>query len=129
MRVKATLSIAAMAAALALGAVAQTRSTTTEAQNHSVVTPETPQQAAREAARGNKNAAHIDTRAPCHMIGSNVATGPSCGEFVTSQPLRAAVTSARASRSSWTTVNAGRYMTGILPTLCRLCPRTLEWHE
>jgi len=54
MRVKATLSIAALTAALALSAAAQTRST--EAENHSIVTAEAPQ----GAARGNKNAAHIE---------------------------------------------------------------------
>jgi putative membrane protein len=60
MRVKATLSIAALTAALAAGATAQTRSTAPEAQNRSIVTAEAPQQAAREAARGNKNASHIE---------------------------------------------------------------------
>ncbi len=55
MRVMAPLSIAAMAAALALGATAQPRSTGSEAEN-SVVTAEAP----RETARGNKSAAQVE---------------------------------------------------------------------
>ena len=60
MRVTTTLSIAALAALLAAGAAAQTRSSGPEPQNQSIVTPEASQQAAREAARGNKNPAHIE---------------------------------------------------------------------
>jgi putative membrane protein len=56
MRVTATLSIGAMAAVVALGAAAQTRSTAPEAENHSIVTAEAPQ----ETARGNKSAAQIE---------------------------------------------------------------------
>ncbi len=59
MRITIPLSITALAAALAAGAAAQTRSTPTEPQNQSIVTAEAPQQAAREAAR-NKSAAQIE---------------------------------------------------------------------
>ncbi len=56
MRVTATLSIAAMATALSVGAAAQTRSAAPEAQDQSIVTAEAP----RETARGNKSAAQIE---------------------------------------------------------------------
>ena len=59
MRITIPLSITALAAALAAGTTAQTRSTPTEPQNQSIVTAEAPQQAAREAAR-NKSAAQIE---------------------------------------------------------------------
>jgi putative membrane protein len=55
MQVTTTLSIAALAAALAAGATAQTRSTAPEPQNQSVVTAEAPREPTR-----SKNAAHIE---------------------------------------------------------------------
>jgi putative membrane protein len=54
MRITRPLSIAALAAGLAAGAMAQTRSTPSEPQNRSIVTAEATQ------ARGNKSAAQIE---------------------------------------------------------------------
>jgi len=56
MQVTVTLSIAAMATALALGAAAQTGSASPEAQDQSIVTAK----ALQETARGNKSAAQIE---------------------------------------------------------------------
>jgi putative membrane protein len=56
MRVTTNRSIVALAAAVAAGATAQTRTAPPEPQNQSIVTAEAPQ----EAARGNKTAEHIE---------------------------------------------------------------------